>query len=148
MKKYSSLQKISIIAATALAVLAGCSTTPSGSIKPLGGAPITVFAAPVNSGGTIPGCPGTYAGYVNYTKSLPAWGWVPSTNTTVFTATDGSGRTDTKTVYLGKNFDTGCAQTPVTVPNPPVSAKYRFTIYFPSNVPSTNYPITLTGFDP
>jgi hypothetical protein len=115
-----------------------------------GGGPIIVYGLPKISGGSLGTCPGSYAGYINYTKTISqGWGWVPSTNsTTVFTAADGSGRTDTKIVYSGKYLDIGCDQTSVTIPNPPISPAYRFTIYFPSNVPTTNYPIILTGFNP
>ena len=114
-----------------------------------GGGPITVFGLPKLSGGSQGSCPGPYAGYVSYTKTISqGWGWAPSTNATIFTAADGSGRTDTTVVYAGKYGDTGCNQTIVTIPNPPPSPKYRFAIYFPSNVPTTNYPIILTGFDP
>jgi hypothetical protein len=114
-----------------------------------GGGPIVVYGGPKLSGGTQGTCPGNYAGYVNYTKTISqGWGWAPSTNTTtIFTASDGSGRTDTKIAYMGKFGDTGCDQTIVTIPNPPFSPSYRFTIYFPNNVPTTNYPITLTGFN-
>ena len=31
--------------------------------------------------------------------------------------------------------------------NPPFSPLYRFAIYFPNNVLTTNYPIILTGFN-
>jgi hypothetical protein len=114
----------------------------------LGGGPIVVFGGPKASNGTQGTCPGTYAGYVNYTKTISqGWGWVPSTNTTIFTASDGGGRTDTKIMYGGKYGDTGCNQTTVTIPNPPPSPSYRFTIFFPNNVPTTNYPIVLTGFN-
>jgi hypothetical protein len=115
-----------------------------------GGGPITVYGLPKAGGGTQGTCPGRYAGYINFTKTIAqGWGWTPSTNTTtVFTAADGSGRTDTKIVYLGIYCDNGCNQTSVTIPNPPYSPKYRFTIYFPNNVPTTNYPIVLTGFNP
>jgi hypothetical protein len=143
----------SILTLIALAsLLAGCATQTTKSAPKactLSG-PQTIYATPVASGGTQGTCPGTYVGYVNYTKTIAqGWGWVPDTNnTTVFTAADGGGRTDTKVVYLGKSNDGGCDQTSVTIPNPPPSAKYRFTIYFPNNVPTTNYPIVLTGFQP
>jgi hypothetical protein len=112
--------------------------------------PVTVFSPPVTSSGSIPNCPGSYAGYVNFTKTIAnGWGWAPDTNnTTVFTASDGGGRLDTSVMYNGKFADTGCGQTTVTIPNPPISAKYRFAIYFPTNVPTTNYPIVLDGFLP
>jgi hypothetical protein len=115
-----------------------------------GGGPIIVYGMPRVGGGSQGSCPGSYAGYLNFTRTISqGWGWAPSTNsTTVFTASDGSGRTDTKITYLGKYGDTGCDETTVTIPNPPPSPKYRFTIFFPNNVPTTNYPIILTGFDP
>ena len=114
----------------------------------LGGNQIIVFGLPKVSNGILGTCPGTFVGYINYTKTIAqGWGWVPLTNTTIFTAADGSGRTDTKIGYTGKYGDTGCDQTTVTIPNPPPSPSYRFTIYFPNNVPTTNYPIVLTGFD-
>jgi len=114
-----------------------------------GGDQIVVFGAPISGGGKQGTCPGSFVGYINYTKTISqGWGWVPSTNTTtIFTASDGSGRTDTKIGYMGKYGDTGCNQTTVTIPNPPFSPSYRFTIYFPNNVPTTNYPIVLTGFN-
>jgi hypothetical protein len=112
-----------------------------------GGGPIIVYGLPKASGGTQGTCPGTYAGYINFTKTIAqGWGWVPAG--TVHTASDGSGRTDTKISYLGMYGDTGCNQTTVTIPNPPMSPSYRFTIYYPNNVPTTNYPIVLTGFNP
>ena len=112
-------------------------------------ADVTVFATPVTTSGSNGFCPGSYTGYVFYSKTVAnGWGWAPSTNTTVFKATDGGGRTDTKVDFVGKSNDTGCNQTSVTIPNPPTSTKYRFYIYFTNSVPTTNYPIVLTGFDP
>jgi hypothetical protein len=112
------------------------------------GQPVVVFGAPISGGGKQGTCPGKYAGYINFTKTISqGWGWTPSTNTTVFTASDGSGRTDTKISYLGMYGDTGCNQTTVTIPNPPFSPSYRFTIFFPNSVPTTNYPIALSGFN-
>ncbi len=113
-----------------------------------GGGTITVFGWPVVSGGNQGNCPGPYAGYVNYIKTVSqGWGWAPSTNTTIHTASDGN-RTDTKIVYGGKYGDVGCNQTTVTVPDPTYSPKYRFSIYFTNNVPTNSYAITLTGFNP
>lgn len=113
-----------------------------------GGGPITVYGAPVVSSGNQGSCPGAYAGYVNYIKTVSqGWGWAPSAGTTVHTASDGN-RTDTKVQYVGKFGDVGCNQTIVTVPHPTYSPKYRFSIYFPNNVPTNSYPITLVGFDP
>jgi hypothetical protein len=113
------------------------------------GGPITVFGAPVFSSGSQGGCPGPYAGYVNYIKPVSqGWGWAPTSGVTLHTAADGTQRTDTKIEYVGKNGDRGCNQTIVTVPDPSYSPKYRFTIYFSSNVPTNSYPMTLVGFDP
>ncbi len=113
-----------------------------------GGGPITVFGLPVTSGGSQGNCPGPYAGYVNFIKTVSqGWGWAPSTNTTVHTASD-LNRTDTKVVYIGKYGDLGCNQTTVTIPHPTSSPKYRFSIYFPNNVPTNSYAITLSGFNP
>jgi hypothetical protein len=115
----------------------------------LGGDQIVVSGGPKLGGGTQGTCPGHYAGYVNYTKtSSQGWGWTPISGAPVLTASDGGGRTDTKIVYAGEYGDAGCNQTTVTIPNPPFSPLYRFTIYFPTNVPTTNYPIVLTGFNP
>jgi hypothetical protein len=114
------------------------------------GGPITVFGSPVVSGGGSGTCPGKYAGYVNFTKSAAnGWGWAPSTNTNVHTATD-TNRVDTKVQALGDYGDSFCNQTTATVPSPSMSPVYRFTIYFPTNtaVPTNAYPITLSGFDP
>jgi hypothetical protein len=112
-----------------------------------GGGPITVFGTPYLSGGSHGSCPGPYAGYVNYIKTVSqGWGWAPTG--TVHTASDGSGRTDTKVEYVGKYGDSGCDQTSVTIPHPPASPKYRFTIYFPNNVPTNAYPLILEGFNP
>ena len=113
------------------------------------GQPIVVFGGPKVSNGMQGTCPGRYAGYVNYTKTISqGWGWTPTNGATLFTAADGSGRTDTIIMYGGMYGDTGCNPTSVTIPNPPFSPAYRFTIFFPNNVPTTNYPIVLTGFNP
>jgi hypothetical protein len=109
---------------------------------------VVVFATPIVGTGDLGNCPGPYKGYVNYTKTVAeGWGWAPSTNTTVYTASDNT-RTNTKVEYAGNYGDSGCAKVSVTIPYPPDSTVYRFTIYFTNNVPSTNYPITLVGFNP
>jgi hypothetical protein len=115
----------------------------------LGGGPITVFGTPiVSSGSKGSTCPGPYVGYVNFRKTpAEGWGWTPSSGTTVHTATDNN-RTNTKVEYVGNHGDNGCNQTTVTVPDPTMSPKYRFTIYFTNNVPTNAYPLTLDGFDP
>jgi hypothetical protein len=120
------------------------------SIDPQTGVdPIVVFGTPLAGSGSQGTCPGSYTGYVNYTKSLPQWGWAPDTSNgnTIFTATD-TNRTNTKIQYGGAYGDNSCNQTTVTVPNVPISPVYRFTIYFTNNVPTNAYPITLDGFLP
>src|SRR5579862_1525776 len=67
----------------------------------LGGGPITVAGLPKASNGTINPCPGSFVGYVNYTKTISqGWGWTPISGATVLTASDGGGRTDTKIGYV------------------------------------------------
>jgi hypothetical protein len=113
----------------------------------IGGGPITVFGTPVLGGGSSGSCPGQYAGYVTFTKTISqGWGWAPTANS-VHTASD-LNRSDTKVQFVGKYGDIGCNQTSVTIPNQPFSPKYRFTIYFTNNVPTNAYSITLDGFDP
>ncbi len=123
-------------------------TSTGGASMASGAGSVTVWATPVTSSGTNGTCPGAYIGYVNYTKTVAqGWGWAPSTNTTIHTATD-INRVDTKVQYSGKRLDSGCDQTTVAVPDPTYSTKYRFTIYFTNNVPTNSYSITLDGFDP
>ncbi|HEV2331399.1 MAG TPA: immunoglobulin domain-containing protein [Verrucomicrobiae bacterium] len=112
--------------------------------------PMVVYSFPCPGGGSQGNCPGHFIGYVNYTKPYTnGWGWTPDTTNgnTVFTATDAN-QTNTKIEYVGEWADEGCSQTTVTVPNPPISPAYRFTIYFTNNVPTNAYPITLSGFNP
>jgi hypothetical protein len=123
----------------------------SSSIDPQTGVdPVEVSALPVTSSGSSGSCPGSYIGYVSYTKTTQnGWGWAPDTTggNTIFTATD-TNRVNTKVQYIGEYGDGGCNQTSVTVPNPPVSPVYQFAIYFTNNVPTNAYTITLNGFKP
>jgi hypothetical protein len=113
------------------------------------GGPITVFGTPVLSNGQQGSCPGHYIGYVNFRKTAAdGWGWAPTAGTTIHTASDGSGRADTKIQYGGKYGDNSCDLTTIGVPQPPFSPLYRFTIFFTNNVPTNAYPIVLNGFDP
>jgi hypothetical protein len=139
----------------ACAVLNGDQMVPTRAANvcvytPLSGENRTIlYATPVQSGGSSGTCPGSYAGYVSYTKTVSqGWGWAPTAGTTSHVAADGTSRVDTKIVYLGRSLDSDCNQTQVTVPDPTYSTKYRFTIYFPGDVPTNSYPIVLTGFDP
>lgn len=137
-----------------------CSVSKSGQAVPTrsaslavtaadSGGGIVVYAVPTGGSGGSGTCPGRYTGCVSFTKTVSqGWGWAPDTNTTVHTASDGGGRTDTKIQYIGRNSDLGCNQTSVTVPDPPFSTKYRFTIYFTNNVPTNAYPLILNGFAP
>jgi len=114
-----------------------------------GGGVVTVFGAPVVSGGNMGSCPGAFSGYVSYARTISqGWGWAPTTNTSILQAAD-LNRADTVVQTYGKNGDTLCGQSLVNIPTPPNSAKYRFSIYFPpgAQIPTNAYPITLTGFD-
>ncbi|MGO8763845.1 MAG: immunoglobulin domain-containing protein [Limisphaerales bacterium] len=121
------------------------------SIDPQTGVdPAVIYALPILGSGSQGTCPGSYIGYVSYTKSYTnGWGWTPDTTrgNTIFTATD-TNRTNTKVQYLGEYGDGNCNQTTVTVPNPPYSPAYEFCIFFTNNVPTNAYPITLDGFNP
>lgn len=144
MNKQTSFAGIIAIAGLGLAVMVGCST-----LRPqLGSNPIVVYGAPVRQSGTEGTCPGTFSGFIDYTQAPPGWGWSPTTNTTTFTASNGGQRTDTRVEFIGEYGDSGCNLTNVTIPNPPMSPNYIFTIYFRSNPPpTTNYPIILSGFN-
>jgi hypothetical protein len=111
-----------------------------------GYADIFVTAKATASSGTNGTCPGGFIGYATYTKSpAEGWGWAPTN--TVHTVTD-TNRTDTKVQFKGMFGDNGCNQTTVTLPNPAVSPKYQFTVYFTNNVPTNSYTIELKGFSP
>jgi len=106
---------------------------------------VVVYALPITSSGGSGSCPGPYKGYVTYTTN--SFGWSPSTNTTIYTATD-TNRSNTKVEYVGDYGDSGCAKTSVTIPYPPASTSYIFSICFTNNVPTNSYAITLSGFNP
>ncbi len=130
--------------ANASATAGGAAAQPMG-----GGGSITLYYAPTMSSGSSGSCPGHYAGYVLYTKTpAQGWGWTPASGATTLAAADGGGRSDTSVVYCGEYGDGGCGESGVIVPQPTFSPVFRFAIYFPNNVPTTNYPITLTGFNP
>jgi hypothetical protein len=114
-----------------------------------GGGVITVYGAPVTSGGNAGNCPGPYSGYVNYIKTISqGWGWAPTAGAQSLSASDFN-RVDTRIQTMGKSGDIYCDQSTVSIPVPAYSTKYRFTVYFPPGVqvPTNAYPITLTGFD-
>ena len=132
----------SVTAAKATAASAATASAMTASMSAAsmpGGGPIIVYGTPYLGGGSKGRCPGPYAGYVIYTKTISqGWGWSPSG--TIHTATD-TNRTDTKIEYVGAYGDSGCAQTTVTIPNPTFSPVYRFAIYFSNNVPPRRMPI-------
>jgi len=142
---------VGLIAVLGVGFITGCCTchkSPKvGAGYGVGTSSMYVYATPAASPGKEGTCPGTYSGLVDYTLPLPTWGWTPATNTTVFTAANGGGRTDVRIQYEGSYGDSGCNLTNVTIPNPPSSPAYDFAIYFQSNPPTTNYPIILTGFN-
>jgi hypothetical protein len=120
-------------------------TADGEGLTPTSGGGIDVYVTPVVSSGSSGSCPGNYAGYASYIPTS-GWGFTPLANDAPYTASDDTGRTDTSVVYSGRRGDAGCDETSVTIPSPTPSTAYRFTIFFPANVPTTNYPITLTGF--
>jgi hypothetical protein len=109
---------------------------------------ITIFGTPLlGSGGQGSDCPGPYVGYVNFIKpASQGWGWAPTVGAPVHSASDPN-RTDTHLIYNGRLGDSGCGATTVEV-NPVVSPKYRFAVFFPSDVPAGVYSLILTGFNP
>jgi hypothetical protein len=132
------------------------SDAASAEVFTTSGGNITVYGAPVVSSGSSGGCPGGYAGYVNYKKVFPDWGWIPITPPPTpvpplssYTAEDGTTRTDTIALMSGNGGDHPCHQTPNSVATLS-DTKYRFTMYFPTGSPvgANPYPIVLIGFNP
>ncbi len=143
MKKKIALNRSVIVSGLALALMFSVVI-----LRPSLGQTIIVYGAPVASSGSLGSCPGSFSGYITYTQAPPAWGWAPATNATKFTAVNGGQRTDVRVEFNGVYGDSGCNLTNVTIPNPPTSPKYQFSIYFRSSPPpTTNYPIILTGFN-
>ena len=97
-----------------------------------GGGVITVFGAPVTSGGNSSGCPGAYAGYVNYVRTVSqGWGWAPTAGTQVLSAAD-LNRADTKVQAMGKVGDMFCDQTTVNIATPAYSSEIPLYDLFPA----------------
>ena len=135
-------------ATTASALTASATTSGAIAASLPGGGPITVFGTPYAGSGSQGSCPGSYVGYVVYSKPFSqGWGWSPIPGATVFTATD-TNRTNTKIQYCGSYGDNACAQTTVTIPYPLFSPVYMFAIYFTNNIPTNAYSLVLTGFNP
>jgi hypothetical protein len=145
--------KLSDVGLYSCRVIKGMETlsTRSASLNMLDGGgdgSITIFGTPLlGSGGQGSDCPGPYVGYVNFIKpASQGWGWAPTVGAPVHSASDPN-RTDTHLIYNGRLGDSGCGATTVEV-NPVVSPKYRFAVFFPSDVPAGVYSIVLTGFNP
>lgn len=103
---------------------------------------LVIFPSYVYTGsGNVP-CGGNYAGYANFTKPIPDWGWSPST--TPHTAT--ASRVNDAVEAAGEYGDTDCGVYTVTVPDPTTSPLYRFITYFKSTVPTNPY-LVLNGFN-
>jgi hypothetical protein len=144
MKKQTYIAGVVVIAGLGLGLLAGCATRSHS----LGSSPITVYVLPSAGIGTVNPCPGYFVGCAKYAPAPPAFGWTPTPGATTFTASNGGGRSDVKIQFTGEFGDSGCNSSIVTIPNPPPSPSYGFAVYFCSNsVPTTNYPIILTGFN-
>lgn len=111
-------------------------------------ADIVIYANPNNIGGGFgPNCPGFYASQAQYIKQAPAWGWKPSTNTSVHCAVD-TNNIGARILYGGRFGDNNCGTNSIcTVTNPP-SPTYRFILYFTNSVGTNPYPLVLKGFDP
>src|SRR5439155_5344754 len=99
-------------------------------------------------------CPGCYLGYVSYPQPpYPNWGYHPIADCTPRYAQDGLSVQDNRIYYVGSSGDTGCAKVKVPVPNAvgsnlPISAQYRFTLYFQcgGTVGPNPYPLVLNCF--
>jgi hypothetical protein len=116
-----------------------------------GGNTITVYApaAGGGAGSSNSNCPGAYAGLTSFKKTAAAgWGWAPILGMGPYGAADGTIRTDTIVEMTGNAHPGPCGPVSVSATTLP-DTKYRFTIYFPSNPPTSgSYPIVLTGFNP
>ena len=100
------------------------------------------------------GCPnGHFIASATYARTLAnGWGWAPDTNgNTSFTASY-TNQANCIVQFGGKSGDVGCNTTTVAIANPPFSAKYRFTVWWPvgSTPPTTtnNAPLVLHNFLP
>jgi hypothetical protein len=115
----------------------------------MGGGPITVWSVPPPGGsGNVPTCPGSYVGYVNFSKPTAPYGWTPISG--VAHSAKDTTRTDTSIKFFGSTFgNNGCGGGGFVNVTPINSTSYRFTVYFPSHpVPTTAYPLVLSGFNP
>ena len=114
--------------------------------------PLTVWSTPPPGGsGSGSVCPYPYVGYISYYVPCPPpadarCGFTLNSDTPK-TAQDT--RTDTKIKFFGKTFNNnGCGTSGFVSVSPLNSTSYKFCVYFPSNVPTNAYPLTLNGFNP
>ncbi len=106
---------------------------------------ITNSTGPLNpTGGTIPGCPGTYAGYVKFKNPSGSYWWTRPAGTTQCTITDQSSYTTRVQIVESGTLMSWCNTETVTAPAQPLPRKYQFTTYFTGiNPPYSGDPITL-----
>lgn len=108
---------------------------------------ITVYGAPIASGSSPSGCPGPYAGYVPFAKSVSnGWGWYFNTITPHSVSASTSG---VKVEYVSAYGEKDCGTDRVIVSHTR-TGPYRFCVYFPnaSQLPTGPYAITLENFKP
>lgn len=94
-------------------------------------------------------CSGPVIGRAIYYTDPPLWGFPVNSNTVVHMFADGTGRTNSRIEAEGRYGDFHCAISVLWITNP-ISAYYRFTIYFKDNLPDTNvdYVAIMRGFLP
>jgi hypothetical protein len=134
--------KLAILAAFAITFTALCGD-------------IVIYPNGINTN-TIVGtsCPnGTFIASATYARTLAnGWGWAPDTNHFSYFSASYTNQSGVVVQFGGKSGDTGCNSPTVAIANPPYSAKYRFTVYWPvgSTVPTStnNAPLILTNFLP
>lgn len=88
-------------------------------------------------------CAGNYAGWCEYSKPQPAWGWYETG--TNHTATELQ-RTDGNIVYFDGAGNHGCGPGSVTLPSS--TYPFQFATYFSSTPPASPHPLWLQGFNP
>ncbi len=114
--------------------------------------PMTVWSTPPPGGsGSGTGCPYPYVGYINYYVPCPPpplrCGF--TTNSDIPKTAQDITRTDTKIKFFGTKFgNNGCGTGGSVTVSPLDSSSYKFTVYFPSAVPTDAYPLQLNGFNP
>jgi len=101
-----------------------------------------IWADTTASAGEVNPCPGAYVGYCTYSLDAPQFGWEAMTNAVAMDPA----RSDTAVLYVGRLAETGCGFGSVNVI--PVGERFRFSVFFPTNLPSGQYPLRLVNFEP